>query len=1043
MLIFASLFSAAFTVIGVEEAVINAVVVSPGTIVEGCAANVSVYVSGDGLEGKDVYAYLEVGDSEIAKTKVDANGKAVLKIAEAPVKGTYYVIAVVDGESTANSTTINVVSLPAKIWEISFDVTPEGKLCASFDASISESAKSGYKAWINGNSVAVTQISDAALALDVDAASLVDETVVKISGVKYPVLFPSYSFAFTQTYQYVEPEDTTLRLWYTAPPPAVSGKSWQYSVLPIGNGYMGGMVFGYISNERIHFNEKSMWTGGPTATRTPEIYNYGNRHTNVAVSELNEFRTLLDDKTNNVFGMTNGHTESSSRLMALIRGGESSAPYVGMGTYQDFGDIYLNFARSGLTNNAATNYMRYLDMNTATSGVSYDFDGVSYQREYLNSYPDNVLAMRLTASEPGKLTFDVSLTPYTSGKTGASNVAADDKITYRARFTDNSLNFEAQVKVINTGGELAANANGNGTISVTGADSVLILLACGTDYKNEYPNYRGVDPHDAITGRIAAASAKGWDAIKETHLNDYQPLFSRVSLNLEDQIPNIPTDELVVAYRNGEHNKALEEMAYQYGRYLAISTSREGCLPPNLVGVWQIGGAVWNGDYHFNENFQMNYWPMLASNLEECAEPLTGFMESLRVPGRVAAGASLGVPSAEGEANGFVIHTATNIFGLSAPYQSQEFGWNVGGVSWSLETVYDYYKYTGDTAYLREKIYPMLKEQATFYDKFLWWSDYQQRLVVGPSVSPEQGPTTNGTTYDQSVAWQAFNDAIEAAEILGVDADLRAVWADKKSKLNPVLIGAEGQVKEWFEETTIGRAKVGELNEIAIPNFNAGHAGVPHRHISHLVGLYPGTLINRDATPGYIEASKVSLEKRGLVATGWAKAHRINAWARTGDGEKTYEMVRSLVGGNYSGLMTNLLDSHGGYSSSQLNYTSYEWQIDGNFGFTAGINEMLVQSQLGYTEFLPAIPQAWDKGSVSGIVSRGNFVLDMDWSNGTADEFKVTSRVGGKFTGRYPMISGTTVTDASGVSVTVTKLDDNTISFDTVKDGVYTISFGA
>ncbi len=850
----------------------------------------------------------------------------------------------------------------------------------------------------------------------------------------------SFETVLGRTYTITNKEDEVaadpVRLWYTYPAPAVSGKNWQSNVLPIGNGYMGGMIFGSIVREQVHINEKSLWTGGPSPTRTPEIYNSGNRKTQATTEFLNEFRSKLDDKSNNIWGLAYGAESNYYLINQLMYGGERTSPYIGMGTYQDFGDVYLDFAKSGITANAVTNYVRDLDIANAVASVSYDFDGVNYKREYFNSYPDNVLAMRLTASEVGKLTFDASIAPYTPGKTGASTVAAGDTITYKATITDNTLKCEAQVKVINKGGSLVANANG--TISVTGADEVVIILACGTNYKNEYPNYRGEDPHDAITNRIAVASAKGYNELKKTHINDYNPLFARVKLDL-GEIPNIPTNELVANYQKGDYNTALEALVYQYGRYLAIASSRQGCLPPNLVGVWQIGGAVWNGDYHFNENFQMNYWPMLASNLAECAEPLNDFMESLREPGRVAAGASMGSPSGPGEANGFLIHTATNIFGLSGPYQAQEFGWNVGGVSWSLQNVYDYYKFTGDKEYLRDKIYPMLKEQATFYNNILWWSDYQQRLVVGPSHSPEQGPTVNGSTYDQSVAWEAFKEAIEVSEILGVDADLRAEWSAKQAQLNPVIIGTQGQVKEWFEETSIGRAQAGDLPEEAIPNFNAGHPGIPHRHISHLVGLYPGTLISKE-TPEYLEAAKVSIEKRGLVSTGWGKAHRINALARTGDAEKTYEMVRALIGGNYSGIMANLWDSHGGYNSSALNYTSYEYQIDGNFGYTAGVNEMLVQSQLGYVQFLPAVPQAWKTGNVKGLVARGNFELDMDWSEGHANFFKVKARNGGTFIGEYKDIATATIVDSQGNVVTPMIISQDKISFETVLNETYTIT---
>jgi alpha-L-fucosidase 2 len=413
----------------------------------------------------------------------------------------------------------------------------------------------------------------------------------------------------------------------------------------------------------------------------------------------------------------------------------------------------------------------------------------------------------------------------------------------------------------------------------------------------------------------------------------------------------------------------------------------------------------------------------------------------------------LGVPSSQGEENGFVVHTASNIFGFTAPYQVQEFGWNVGGMSYILTNVWDYYTFSGDKELLSE-IYPMFREMATFYEKLLWWSPYQKRLVVAPSHSPEQGPVTNGTTYDQMIAWEAFEQAIKGAEILAVDADRVAGWKTMQSQLNPIQIGEQGQIKEWFEESRIGFAKAGDLDEVRIWNYNAGFGlGVfdhrmPHRHISHLVGLYPGTLINKDDTPEAMEAARVSLEYSGLVSTGWGRGHRLPARARLGDGEMAYDQVKAHLAGGFGGMLHNLWNSHGEGSSGRgtaglvnpYNTHSPEFQIDGNFGFTAGIQEMLVQSHLGYTQFLPAIPKAWSKGRVDGLVARGNFVIGMDWSDGTANYFNVTSRIGSKFIGEYRNISGSKVVDSSGRSVPFEIISADRIAFDTVVGETYTIT---
>ena len=338
-----------------------------------------------------------------------------------------------------------------------------------------------------------------------------------------------------------------------------------------------------------------------------------------------------------------------------------------------------------------------------------------------------------------------------------------------------------------------------------------------------------------------------------------------------------------------------------------------------------------------------------------------------------------------------------------------------------------------------------MKEVANFWDEALYWSEYQQRYVSAPSYSPENGPIVNGASYDQQFIWQHFENTIQAAETLGVDADLIAEWKDKQSKLDPVLVGDDGQVKEWFEETSIGKAQAGNLEEIDIPQWRqslgAQNSGVqpPHRHLSHLMALYPCNLINKD-NPEYMDAAIVSLQERGLDATGWSKAHKLNLWARTGHAEEAFQLVQSDVGGGNSGFLTNLFCSHG----AGANYKERPiFQIDGNFGYTAGVNEMLLQSQLGYVQFLPAIPEQWNTGHVEGIVARGNFDIDMKWSNGKADRFAITSNNGNTFTGEYDNIAAYTVKKSDGTKVEVQVLSDNKISFPTVAGETYTIDFNA
>lgn len=809
-----------------------------------------------------------------------------------------------------------------------------------------------------------------------------------------------------------------LRLWYTTPG---SESTWTNTGLVIGNGKTGGILFGQVGKDQIHFNEKTLWNGGPSESRPN--YNGGNRKNAVTEQQLEEIRQSADNHSSSVFPLGTGG------LNNVMGDGN------GMGNYQDFGDLFLDFSQSGMTNENVTNYVRDLDMRTAISSLHYDYEGVHYVREYFATHKDGVMVIHLTASEKGKLSFTASA----KSAAGLTTTVTADKgrITLSGQVNDNQMKCEMQAQIEKKGGNLKTNADG--TVTVEQADEVTIVLSTGTNYKNEYPTYRGEDPHKGLTAAIDAAAKQSYEQLKERHLEDYQQLFNRVELDLGGECPQLPTDQMMKNYRAGTYDLAVEEMIYQFGRYLTIAGSREGDpLPTNLCGILMIGdaGPFWGADFHFNVNVQMNYWPAYSTNLAECGTVFNDFMESLVEPGRVTAGQSCALPTEVGtpigEGNGFLVHTQNNPFGCTAPFGSQEYGWNIGGSSWALQNVYDYYLYTGDTEYLRTKIYPMLKEMANFWNQFLWYSEYQKRLVVGPSVSAEQGPTVNGTTYDQSIVWELYKMAIEASEILNVDKTEREVWKEKQAQLNPIIIGKEGQVKERYEETTLGKGQAGELPETNIPNFGAGggaNQGAVHRHTSQLIGLFPGTLINKD-NEEWMNAAIKSLEQRSLNGTGWSKAMKINMYARTGLAEETYAMVRGMCAGNQNGILDNLLDSHPPF------------QIDGNYGLTAGMTEMLLQSQLGYTQFLPALPEAWEKGSVSGIKSRGNFTIGESWSNGLAEEFTVCyegADAKKTFTGEYEGITNAKVF-ADGKAVSVTKDEQKgQISFEAEKGKTYTI----
>lgn len=842
--------------------------------------------------------------------------------------------------------------------------------------------------------------------------------------------------------------DNLLRIWYDKP-----ALDWQTEALAVGNGYMGALIFGGIKKDKIHLNEKTVWNGGPSDGKD---YRYGTTNPTETEQDLTKIkedldaiRKKLDDKSRYVFGFdedsyqaygTNTKGEAMDALNKLM------GDLTGYEAPQDYADLFITTDIED--ENSIVNYMRALDLRTALATVSYEQGDVHYTREYFNSYPDNVLVIHLSADKKSCITFSAELVDRTGGN-NQSNTASADTITMTSALKSNGLKTEAQLKIIPEGGKLTTDSS---SIHVKDADAVTLILACGTDYKMELPAFRGEDPHNAVTLRIKNASEKGYEALKAAHVSDHSALFSRMELGFNEEIPQIPTSELLQKYRNlvekngGElptekEQRAMEVICYQFGRYLTIAGSREGALPTNLQGVWGEKDFEWGGDYHFNINIQMNYWPTMASNLGECLLPYSDYLNVLREAGREAAAASFGIKSKDGEENGWLVGCfSTPYMFVTMGQKNNAAGWNPIGSAWGLLNAYEYYLYTEDKDFLKE-LYPSLREVANFWKEALYWSEYQNRYVSAPSYSPENGPIVNGASYDQQFIWQHFENTIQAAEILGVDEDLIPLWREKQSKLNPVLVGADGQVKEWFEETHIGKAQAGDLPEITIPQWRqslgADNAGEqpPHRHLSHLMALYPCNIISKDA-PEFMDAAMVTLNERGLDATGWSKAHKLNLWARTGHSNEAFQIIQSAVGGGNSGFLMNLFSSHGGGN----NYKEYPiFQIDGNFGYTAGINEMLIQSQLGYIQFLPALPKQWETGYVKGIVARGNFVIDMKWTGGTADSFTVTSRNGKTFIGEYADLSSYNVTDSLGNEISPEKQSNNRISFQTKAGETYFI----
>ena len=828
------------------------------------------------------------------------------------------------------------------------------------------------------------------------------------------------AFAEGNSYENYKTDENDLKLWYTKPASKgaenlTEDNMWQEYTLPIGNGDIGGNVYGEIINERITFNEKTLWTGGPSESR--KDYNGGNLENTSdgrkMYEVLQEIRRLFALHT------AEGDAKASELCNKLIGTSE------GYGAYQAWGEINLNFKDINESN--VKNYMRDLDLKTAISSVNYTEGDTKYTREYFVSHPDDVMVIRVEADGNEKLSFDVSF----PSKQGATTIVEDDTITLKGQVSDNQLKYNSQLKVISDSGNII---EGNNKLTVEEATSATIYISAATDYKNDYPIYRTGETEDELNARveevISEVVKKSYDEVRADHVSDYKSIFDRVDLDLGQALPNIPTDELLSRYGNNtvseEARRALEVMFFQYGRYLTISSSREDSqLPANLQGVWNNkNDPSWSSDYHMNVNLQMNYWPTYSTNMAECATPLVNYIDSLREPGRETARIYAGVESDKDEngeyieANGFMAHTQNTPFGWTCPGWSFDWGWSPAAVPWILQNVWEMYEYTGDIEYMREVIYPIMKEEVNLYENMLVWDEVQQRMVSSPTYSPEHGPRTVGNTYEQTLIWQLYEDTIKAAEDLGVDADKVEKWKDTQSKLKPIQIGDDGQIKEWYEETT--------LNSIPSEGYN-------HRHMSHLLGLFPGDSISVE-TPELLEAALVSLNNRTDQSTGWGMGQRINSWARAGQGNKAYELLTKQLkrvgtgqaggGGTYS----NLWDAHPPF------------QIDGNFGATAGIAEMLMQSNMGYINFLPGLPDVWADGSYDGLLARGNFEVGAKWSNGTAYELTIKSNNGGEAVVKYDGLNLATVTNSKGENVEFTILEEDKISFNTEVGETYIIT---
>jgi alpha-L-fucosidase 2 len=735
-------------------------------------------------------------------------------------------------------------------------------------------------------------------------------------------------------------QNSSLKLWYNRP-----AANWN-EALPIGNGRIGAMIFGTPAIEHLQLNEETIWAGSPNNNANPKA-----KAALPIVRQLiweGKYKEAQDLATENIMSATNH----------------------GM-PYQPMGDLFISFP--GL--NGYSNYYRDLNISNATATVSYEINGIIYKREFFTSFTDQVLIVRLTASKPASITCNINVTTALE-KTSTYNedkgiVINGTSTTYEKQ--GGRVKFQTRVKTKTKGGECLAN---DGLISIENADEAIIYVSIATNFKN-YKELT-VDQEAKCKNYMFDAFSKDYEQAKAAHIAFFKKYMDRVVLDLgvTDSIKN-PTNKRIEQFAKG-FDPQLATTYFQYGRYLLICSSQPGTQPANLQGIWNDRLLPsWDCKYTTNINVEMNYWPAEVTNLSELHEPLIQMLKEVAESGSQTAQIMYG-------ARGWVLHHNTDIWRITGAVDGAASGMWPSGGAWLTQHLWYRYLYTGNKEFLAS-VYPVMKGAAQFFLDFLVEEPTHKWLVVCPSNSPEnthagsnkKATIAAGVTMDNQLVFDLFSDVIRASEILATDKSFADSVKSARERLAPMQIGQYSQLQEWMNDWD-------DPKDI-------------HRHISHLYGLFPSNQISPFRTPQLFNAARTSLIFRGDPSTGWSMGWKVCWWARLLDGNHAYKLLTNQLnpvtptneGKESGGTYPNMLDAHPPF------------QIDGNFGCTAGIAEMLMQSHDGFVYILPALPEVWKNGSIKGLVSRGGFVIDISWKNGKLEKLTVFSRIGGNLRLRF------------------------------------------